>query len=296
VYAQDKPSVDPEDVPYGDRYVVSADYLRTMRIRILEGRAFTEADERDTTNMVALVSEALASRIWPGESAIGKRIRVGGPERPYRTIIGVTANVRHSGLDATETMQFYVPERQWFFSDNQEVLVVRTQGDPSAMAGAVRRAIQAIDPAQPIMKVAAMEQVVAASTAQRRLALTLFACFAMAAVLLAVAGIYGVLAGNVAERTREIGLRAALGATPRNILSLIVGQGARLAVAGLTLGLFGAFAVTRSIRALLFGVGPHDPTTIAGATLLLLLTTLIACLIPAVRALRVDPSEAFRSD
>ena len=296
VTAQDKPSANPEEVPSGDRYVVSADYLRTMRIRVVDGRAFTEADERDTTNMVALVSQALAQRLWPGESAIGKRIRMGGPQRPFRTVIGVTANVRHTGLDATETQQFYVPERQWFFSDNQEMLVVRTKGDPTAMVGAVRRAIQQIDPAQPVVKVAAMEQVIAASTAQRRLALTLFACFAVAAVLLAVAGIYGVLAGNVAERTREIGLRAALGATPRNILGLVVGQGARLAVAGLALGLFGAFALTRSLRALLFGIGAHDPTTTVAATLLLLATTLLACLVPAVRAVRVDPSQAFRVD
>lgn len=296
VVAQDKPLANPEEAPSGDRYVASADYLTTMGIRVIEGRAFTEAEGRDTTNLVALVSQALAARLWPGERAIGKRIRMGGDQRPFRTVIGVTANVRHSGLDATVTQQFYVPERQWFFSDNQEVLVVRTKGDPSAMVGAVRRAIREIDPTQPILKMAAMDDVIAASTAQRRLALTLFAFFAIASILLAVAGIYGVLAGNVAERTREIGLRAALGATPRNILSLVVGQGARLAVAGLGLGLFGAFALTRSLRALLFGVGPHDPATLAVATLLLLATTLVACLVPAMRALRVDPSQAFRAD
>jgi len=296
VAAQDKPLSNPEDAPSGDRYVASADYLRTMRIPVIEGRAFTPAEERDSVNLVALVSQALAARIWPGESAIGRRIRLGGPQRPWRTVIGVTGNVRHTGLDATVTHQFYVPERQWFFSDNQEVLVVRTQGDPTKMAGVVRQAIRDIDPAQPIVKIAAMEQVIAASTAQRRLALVLFACFAITAVLLAVAGIYGVLAGNVAERTREIGVRAALGATPRNILQLVVGQGARLAAVGLAAGLLGAFALTKSLQALLFGVGPHDPTTIAASTVLLLLTTLVACLVPAMRALRVDPSQAFRSD
>jgi putative ABC transport system permease protein len=296
VGAQDKPEPDPAKVPSGSRYVVSADYLATMRIRLLEGRTFTAAEERDSVNRVALVSKALATRLWPGESAIGKRIKMGGPERPYRTVIGVVGDVRHTGLDATQLMAFYVPERQWFFSDEQEILVVRTKGDPAAAAGAVRRAIQAIDPTQPIVKVAAMEDVVAASTAQRRLALTLFTCFALAAVLLAVAGIYGVIAGNVAERTREIGLRAALGATPRNILQLVVGQGARLAIAGLAAGLFGAFALTRSLRALLFGIGPNDPATIVVATLVLLAAALAACFVPAVRALRVDPSQAFRSD
>jgi putative ABC transport system permease protein len=296
VTAQDKPTANPEMVPSGDRYVVSADYLQTMRIPVLEGRAFTVEDERDTTNLVALVSQALAKKIWPNESALGKRIRLGGPTRPWRTVIGVTKNVHHKGLDAAETMQFYVPERQWFSSDVQEVLVVRTRTDPNALAGVVRKAIHDIDPSQPIIAVAAMDDVIAASTAQRRLALVLFAGFAVASVLLAVAGIYGVLAGNVAERTREIGLRAALGATPGGILKLIVGQGARLAVIGIGLGLLGALGLTQSLRALLFGVGPHDPITIVAATALLLVTTLVACLVPAMRAVRVDPSQAFRSE
>jgi putative ABC transport system permease protein len=296
VEAQDKPESDPTKIPSGDRYVVSADYLTTMRIRVIEGRAFTPAEERDTVNHVALVSQALATRLWPGESAIGKRIRQGEASRPWRTVIGVTGNVRHAGLDATQMMQFYTPERQWFFFDGQAMLVVRTRGNPTALAGSVRRAIQQIDPTQPIVKIASMDQVIAASTAQRRLALTLFACFAISAMLLAVAGIYGVLAGNVAERTREIGLRSALGATPRNILQLVVGQGARLAIIGLAAGLFGAFALTRSLRALLYGVGPNDPTTLVGATVLLLAATLAACLVPAVRAIRVDPSQAFRTD
>jgi putative ABC transport system permease protein len=296
VVAFDKPTSKPELVPSGDRFVVSADYLKTMRIPVIEGRAFTAAEERDTTNPVALVSQALAKKIWPGESALGKRIRMGGPNEKWHTVIGVTKNVHHKGLDANETMQFYVPERQWFFSDNQEVLVIRTQTDPNALAAVVRKAIHDLDPTQPIVGIAAMDDVIATSTAQRRLALVLFAGFAIAAVLLAVAGIYGVLAGNVAERTREIGLRAALGATPSRILQLVVGQGGRLAAIGLALGLLGALGLTRSLQALLFGVGPHDPITIVVATVLLLATTLVACLIPGLRAVRVDPSQAFRSD
>lgn len=296
IAAQDKPTSNPEMVPSGDRYVVSADFLQTMRIPLIEGRAFTVVDERDTTNLVAMVSQALAAKIWPGESAIGKRVRMGGDDRPWRTVIGVTKNVHHQGLDAAQTMQFYVPERQWFFSDNQEILVVRTKMDPNAIAGLVRRTIHDIDPSQPIVGIASMEQVVVNSTGQRRLALVLFAGFAIAALLLSVAGIYGVLAGNVAERTREIGLRAALGATPGRILRLVVGHGARLAAVGLGLGVLGALALTKSLQAMLFGVGPHDPTTIIAATAVLLATTLIACLVPALRAVRVDPSQAFRSD
>ena len=296
IAAQDKPTANPEMVPSGDRYVVSADFLKTMRIPVIEGRAFTVDDERDTTNLVTMVSQALATKIWPGESAIGKRVRMGGDQRPFRTVIGVTKNIHHQGLDAAQTLQFYVPERQWFFSDNQEILVVRTQMDPNAVAAAVRRTIHEIDPTQPIVGMATMEQVVVRSTGQRRLALVLFAGFAIAAALLSVAGIYGVLAGNVAERTREIGLRAALGATPGRILKLVVGQGARLAAIGLGIGVLGALALTKSLQAMLFGVGPHDPTTIIVATALLLVTTLVACLVPALRAVRVDPSQAFRSD
>jgi putative ABC transport system permease protein len=209
VTAKDKPPANREDVPFGSRYNVSADYLQTMGIRVLEGRAFTREEERDTVNRVALVSQSLARRIWPNESAIGKQIHMGEDSRPWYTVIGVTANVRHAGLDTKQTDQFYIPERQWFFADNQEILVVRTKGDPTALANAVRDAIRQIDPIQPVVKIASMERVIETSTAQRRLALVLFTCFSLAAVMLAVAGIYGVLAGNVAERTREIGLRTA---------------------------------------------------------------------------------------
>ena len=185
----DNVPANPELVPHGDRYCISTTYLRTMRIPIIAGRDFTTANEIEGANKVALLSAALAERMWPNQSAIGRRIRVGGSDQPIRTIVGVTGNVRHTGLDAKTTQQLYIPERQGFFADNQEVLVVRTATDPAALAGAVRRAIAEIDPTQPIVKIATMDQVVAASTSQRRLALVLFAAFASAALLLAIAGI-----------------------------------------------------------------------------------------------------------
>ncbi|MDB4874892.1 MAG: efflux transporter, permease protein [Gemmatimonadetes bacterium] len=286
----------PELAPNGDRYVVSPGYFSTMRVPILRGRTFTAAEAADTVNNVALVSAALADRMWPGQNPLGKRIVLGGPKGAPRTVIGVAGNVRHGGLDAATTLQWYTPEAQWLFADNQEVLVVRTSGDPAALANAVRRAIAAIDPAQPIVKIATMDQVIAMSTTQRHLALVLFGAFAVAALLLAVAGIYGVLAGSVAERTREIGVRSALGATPSDIVALVVGQGGRLAVAGIVFGLAGSFALTRFLRTLLFGIGPNDPVTLGGVVALLSLVTLAACLIPAMRAARVDPSWALRSE
>jgi putative ABC transport system permease protein len=284
-----------EQVPFADRYTVSANYLSTMRIPIIKGNGFTAEENTEGSNKVALVSEALAKRLWPNDNPLGKRIRVGGENRPARTVIGVTGNIRHSGLDAKTMMQWYVPERQ-FDADNQEVLIVRTVGDPAALAPAVRRTIASVDPTQPIVKIATMEDVVSASTSQRRLALALFGTFAGAALLLAIAGIYGVLAGTVSERTREIGVRSALGATPRRLIGLIVGQGGRLAAVGIVLGLAGSFALTRYLQSLLFGVAPNDLMTMAGVCLLLAAVTLAACLVPAARAARVDPSTALRSE
>jgi putative ABC transport system permease protein len=286
----------PELVPSGDRYVVSAGYLSTMRIPIVRGRNFSASESADTTNHVALVSAALAQRMWPGADPIGKRIRLGGLQGVDRVIVGVTGNVRHRGLDATSTLQWYVPERQWPSADNQEILIVRTAGDPAALASTVRRLVSSIDPTQPIVKLATMDQVIATSTAQRRLALVLFGAFAAAALLLAVAGIYGVLAGSVAERTREIGVRSALGATPTDIVGLVVGEGGRLSAIGIVLGIAGSLAVTRYLRTLLFGVGPTDPATFIGVVSLLGVVTLVACSIPAMRAARVDPSRALRSE
>jgi putative ABC transport system permease protein len=286
----------PELSPFGERFAVSTDYFRTMRIPILTGRAFTASDAAEEASKVALVSEALARRLWPGGNPIGQRIRVGGADGPPRTIIGIAGNVRHTGLDAKTTLQWYIPERQMFFADNQEMLIVRTAGDPGALAPAVHRAIAAIDPTQPIVKIATMDDVVATSTSQRRLALVLFGAFAAAALLLAVAGIYGVLAGSVSERTREIGLRSALGATPGSLVGLIVGQGGRLAAAGIVLGLVGTFALTRYLKSMLFGIAPDDPATLAGVCALLAAVALAACVVPAVRAARVDPSTALRSE
>jgi putative ABC transport system permease protein len=290
----DRPLDNPELAPNGDRYVVSADFLKVMRIPIVAGRGFDAHDERDSTGRVVLLSAALAGRLWPGENPLGKQVRFGGETAPARTVVGVTGNIRHHGLDETSTRQFYVPERQWFFADNQEALVVRTAADPAAVSASVRRAIAQIDPAQPIVKVATMQNVIAASMAQRRLALVLFVSFGATALLLAIAGIYGVLAGRVAERTREIGVRGALGAGPSDILVLVMGQGVRLALVGLALGLAGALGLTRFLSTMLFGVAATDPTTIGGVIALLFVVIVGACLVPALRAVRIDPSLAMR--
>jgi len=286
----------PELAPNGDRYVASADYLRTMRIPVLLGRTFSAAEAADTGARVALVSAALAQKMWPGGEAIGRRIMLGEPTDPPYTIIGVVGNVKHEGLDATVSLQWYVPERQWYGgADHQAILVVRAQGDPSSLAATVRQTIAAIDPSQPVVHIATMDQLVAASTAQRRVALVLFAAFAIAALMLAVAGIYAVIAGSVAERTREIGVRSAFGAAPRDIVALVVGQGGRLAGAGVVVGLVVTLLVTRYLRSLLFGVGATDPVVLTTVALALGAVAIAACLFPALRAARIDPSRALRA-
>jgi putative ABC transport system permease protein len=296
VTAQDKPLDNPELGPSADRYTVSAGFLSAMRIPILRGRSFTDAEANDSSIKLAVVSASLAKRIWAGENPIGKLIRMGGPTRPWKTVIGVSGDVRHTGLDATETYQVYAPERQWYYEENIMALAVRVSGDPATMISAIREAVRSVDPLQPIAKIATMENVVSTSTAQRQLGLLLFVAFGAIALILAAAGIYGVLAGSVAERTREFGLRTALGAAPGSIVGLVLRQAGGVAGAGLVVGLGAALALSRYLRALLYGVGPTDPVAVALAVVVLAVVALVACVVPARRAVRVDPMAALRAD
>lgn len=278
-----------------ERYAVSWDYMRAMRIPILEGRAFTEAESRDTASRVAIVSRSLAQRMWPGGGAIGKYIQVGGgPDRPYLQVIGIAADTRHTGLDESVSQQVYMPERHWQFPETRMVLVARVERDAASAVGAIREAVRSVDPLQPVTRIATMEQVVARSTAQRRLGAILFASFGGLALLLAAAGIYGVLAGLVAMRTREIGVRAALGATPARISAMVLRDAALLAAIGLTVGAAGALALSRYLRALLFQVHPTDPVALAAAAIVVGAAALVASALPARRASAVDPIIALR--
>jgi putative ABC transport system permease protein len=294
VAAMDKPLANPSLAPDADRYTVTPDFVRAMRIPILRGRSFTDAETRDTIARVTMVSDALAKRLWPGEDPIGKYIRVSGPTRPWWRVIGVTGNVRHTGLDADVTYQFYTAERQWWWEENAMTLVARVRGEPRAVAPAIREAVRGVDPLQPMAAVTTMDQVIARSTAQRRLGLVLFVAFGVIALLLATAGIYGVLAGSVNERTREFGVRTALGATSGAIARLVLREGAVLAAAGLAIGLGAALVLSRYLRTLLFGVEPTDPIAMLVGATIIAAVALAACLIPARRATRVDPMAAFR--
>jgi putative ABC transport system permease protein len=296
VHIESKPRANPEDDPSAFRFGVSPGYLEAMRIPVLRGRTLEETDRGDAPPVV-LISQALARRAWPGEEPIGQRIRLGGAsDGPWRTVVGIVGDVRHLSLSAEVPNAVYVPETQWGWSDFAMSLVVRTRGETDAMVPAVRRAVRALDPDQPIVRVAPMSRIVAASAAQRRFTLVLFEAFGVLAVVLAAAGIYGVLAGAVAERRREIGVRTALGATQRDILGLVLRQGLTLTAAGAVIGLGAAALLTRVIEDLLFQIPRLDLVTYLGVTILIVLVAAVACWVPARRAVRVDPVAATRGE
>jgi putative ABC transport system permease protein len=254
---------------------------------------------------VALISESLARSRFPAESPIGQRLRIGPSDGPPYTIVGVVGDVKQMSLALSESDAVYITASSpsatirtgpWRFADRVMSLVVRTHGDAAALAPAIRQAVWSIDKDQPVVRVAMMDDVVAASAAERRFALILFEAFALAALVLAAAGIYGVLSGSVAERTREIGVRAALGASRASILALVVRQGLGLAGLGAAIGLAGATAASKAIDAMLFGVSRLDPVTYLGVVALLAVVSTIACGVPAWRAVRVDPASTLRAE
>src|SRR5687768_9263594 len=277
------------------RYAVSEQYLETMGIPLRAGRALDERD-RAGAPPVALISESLARSRFPSASPIGQRMRMGPDDGPPYTIVGVVGDVKQMSLALDQADAVYIPAAQWPVGDASMSLVVRGQGDVASLTPEIRRAIWSVDRDQPILRVATLERLLAASAAERRFALILFEAFALAALVLAAAGIYGVLSGSVAERTREIGVRAALGASRRSILALVLRSGLGLTGLGLLIGLAGAVLATRGIEAMLFGVTRLDPVTYFGVLVLLAGVALLACWIPARRAMGVDPVTTLRSE
>lgn len=277
------------------RYSVSPGYTETMAVPLLEGRTFDAADDAHGTR-VALVSESLARSGWPGQSAIGRTIRVGGADLPPYTVVGVVADVKQISLSSDDTPAVYVPAGQWQFADRARWLILETPLPPESIVPTVKAAIWSVDADQPVVRVAALDDIVTASAAERRFALRVFQTFALLAVVLAAIGLYGVLSGRVAERVRELGVRSALGATRTNLLGLVVRQGMGLVSAGMVVGLAGTLVMTRGLRGLLYGVSETDPVTYAGVILLLFVVGLAACALPALRAARVDPALTLRAD
>ncbi len=274
--------------------VVGPGYFRTMGIPLVQGRDFTEQDNADSANVV-VISEKTARHFWPGQNPIGKRLKPGSStyDSPWRQIIGVVKDVRQNDFVAEPKMQMYLVYPQ-FSSFAPNALVVRTNVEPLSLATSVRNAIWSVDKDQPVSDVISMDEVVSEAVARQRFSMLLLGVFATVALILAAVGIYGVMSYSVTQRTHEIGIRMALGAQKRDVLKLTIGQGLKLVLTGVAIGLAAAFVLTRVMASLLFGVGATDPITFVAISFVLIAVAMLASLIPALRAMKVDPMFALR--
>jgi predicted permease len=270
-------------------------YFSTMGIPLLQGRDVSWTDTPDSPPVI-VISQAMAGRHWPDQSAIGKRIRSSTPNSPWVTVVGVVGNVQHTDLINTPRPTMYLaPSQDQRSGDTIRDWAVKTNGDPAALAASAREAVWSVDSALPITRLQTMQRMRSAATAQEQFNLLLVGLFAAVALILAAVGLYGVTAYTVAQRTRELGIRLALGAQPGDVLRIILGQGARLVLVGLAIGTLASLALTRMMTTMLFGIGTRDPITFGAVGILLTTVSLLACYIPARRAMRVDPVVALRS-
>jgi len=276
------------------RYVVTADYLRTMHIPLRRGRFLEKGDTAGALHVV-VISESLAREEFGNQNPIGQRMKIGGfPNWPLYTIVGVAGDVKQASLAASDPDAVYITPEQSWFSDQAMSVVVRSRLSSAALVPAVKGAIWSVDKDQPIVRIATMDRVLALTHSERSFVLILFEAFGIVALALAAVGIFGVLSGSVTERTREIGIRLALGAPRGNILSLIVRQGMTLTIIGIVIGLGGALAASQAIASQLYGVTRLDALTYIGVVIILAVVSALACWAPAWRASRVDPAITLR--
>jgi putative ABC transport system permease protein len=283
----------PGEFPHPDYHSISTDFLRALGLPLLRGRTFTDGDNENAP-LVALVNSSLAQRFWPGQDPVGKRFLLGhpGPNIRWVTVVGLVGDTKLYGLANPSRLEIYLPFRQE--TSNDMNLVVRSATDPASLVPGIRAAVAAVDKDQPVFGVETMSQLVSDSISTRRLTLVLLGLFSGLALVLAAIGIYGVMSHSVAQRTHEIGIRVAVGAQPKDVLGLVLGEGTRLTLWGVGLGVAAALGFTRLLSSLLFAVSASDPLTYVGVSAALVLVALIACYIPARRALRVDPIVALR--
>ena len=297
ITVEDHPSRPGEPFVNVDIRSVGGSYFDAMRIPLLRGRLFTAADTRRTPRVI-VVDERMANQLWPNQDPLGRRVRTGGmdasPDAPWMTVIGVVGRVKQDGLDSDPRMTMYWAHQQ--VATRTMTVTLRTATRPDAAAADVRSAVRDIDPGLPMHEVRTMDDRVSASLAARRFSMLLLTVFAAAALALAIVGIYGVMSGLVSQGVRELGIRMALGATPREIRALVVRQGTILVVAGLAIGLSGALVLTRFMRGLLFAVTPSDPLAFAAIAVILGATALTATYLPARRASRLDLIDALRRE
>lgn len=300
-----------DQTPLMEACTVTPDYFRAMNIPLLRGRYFTDQDNRsflagrdlsklnEGERMIAgvtsiIIDEEFARRHWPNEDSVGKRIKFGGDEKsPALTVVGVVGRVKMEGLSQdSNRVQGYFPFWQLPFTGM--TVIIKATGDPNQLIASAREQVRQVDPDQPIYNIRTMDQIRAESVAGERLNLTLFSIFAGIALLLAIVGIYGVMSYTVTQRTHEIGIRMAIGAQQRDVFKMIMGQGMMLALIGIAVGLVGAFALTRLMATMLFGVTATDPATFAAIAILLTIVALLACYLPGRRATKVDPVVSLR--
>ena len=287
----------PEENPNGDYQAVTPGYFEAMQLKLIRGRFLTHAD-REGTQPVVVINDTMAARYWPGEDAIGRQFHMGTDDKPWLTIVGIVANVRHNAVVEEGRAEMYVAHAQLpehiGGAPRGMTLVIKTDGNPLAIAGSVRDAVRAIDRNLPVSDIRTMDAVAASALAQPRFVTFLLALFAGTALTLAAIGIYGTISLLVSERTQEMGIRLALGADGQTILRLVLGQGLVLTAIGVTVGLGGAAILTRTLSGLVYGVGTLDPVTFITVPAMLCVIALLACFIPARRAASVDPITTLR--
>jgi putative ABC transport system permease protein len=290
-----KPIPPRADLPSSAFVPVSDTYFRTMGIAIKKGRGLEPRDAAGSATVI-VINETLAARMWPGEDPIGQRLKQGWPEdtNPWREVVGVVADVKLQGVDQSTPMQVFLPLTQE--TPRSIAIVARTAVEPGTLSKALESTVQALQPDLPAMRILPMTSLMSTAVATRRLSAMILATFGIVAILIAAVGLYGVVSHSVTERTREIGLRMALGAEGRTILRLFVGQGLMTAAAGMVVGVAGALGLSSWLRQILFGVEPTDPATLAVVAAILLIVASVACYVPARRATRVDPLVALKAE
>jgi putative ABC transport system permease protein len=289
-----RPVTTVRERPIAAYNVVSPGYFSAVGTPLLRGREFQETDTASSTP-VAVINRSMASRFWPGENPIGKQLGLGSTKFPVMTIVGMVADVKDLSMRQEPGPEMYIPYSQKTYVSLLTMQVaLRTRTDPGSMLENARQAIREIDQELPLARAATMHALVDTSMAQSRFAMLVLGSFAALALLLACIGMYGVISYSVAQRTREIGVRMALGAARRDVFKMVIGEGARLAAWGVIIGLSAAYAVTRTMASFLYGVQATDAPTFIAVAMLLILVALWACYVPARRATRVDPMIALR--
>ncbi|MES2125573.1 MAG: ABC transporter permease, partial [Gemmatimonadota bacterium] len=298
-------AVESHPVPAGvpgyqaDWQAVSPGYFEAMQMKLVAGRFIDATDTRDGLQTI-VINQTLAKEYFPGENPLGQRIRVGGQDRPWRVVVGIVGDYHHNGLTAPFKRAFFVPADQWVNSYGQPrramTLIVRTSADPQGLIAPISDISRRLAPDVPMTQVTTMGAVLSAATQEQRFTMALMAGFALLALILAAVGIYGVLSYSVSQRTREIGIRLALGAEVRSVRALVLRQGIAPALVGIGLGVVAALLLTRFLGSMLYGVAPVDAVTFLTIPLLLLAVAAGSVLVPAVRASRVEPVEALRGE